>query len=173
MKKQKTRLDSEGHTMKSRKEKELYHTFLNKPGKEMDTTADDEQDKQTFFDTDKDIESVKNIKKIDKNKQANSKPKPYKSLGTLLDEYLKEVIFVTIILGTISVCVGVVWQQQKDIGGILVSVESIKTNLTELKSGSDGQQRDNILNTKTITEIVKDVEFIKTRLQKIEGKFRI
>lgn len=165
MKKNKIRPGKNFHVSKTDAEKKSYGTLINLPTKQIDDTFNNEKSDLSFFETGKDffsLENRKDIKSITKDKRK----RPYKSPRTRFNEHIKPVGLGILMAAVLTVCVGVVWSQQREMGKLSTNVDG----LLEKYKNVDNEINKN--GTSSV-EIIKDLEFIKLRLQKVENRLRL
>lgn len=174
MKNHQSRPNKNSYTAKSKPERSLYGDFLNRPAEEIDDTFDEKNETSNSSDTIKDLSFLKNKQNISpKTKVRPNKKEPYKSIETQIKENLKSILFYTIITSIITTCVGIVWQQNRELGEISITLKTLEEDMGSIQGKyqtSDIGQFDTI---RIITEITKDLEFVKIRLQKLESKINI
>ena len=174
MKNYKVRPSKNSHTTKSKQEKDSYGNFLNRSSAEIDDTFSDEKENTKFSNTIKDVSSLKGTKKIDGDERDfKNKEKPYKSLSTKIIENIKSIVFASIVSVIITVCVGIVWQQQREIGEISATIKSVQTDISGIQEKYQNTVDGKVDVVRVMTEMSKDLEFIKIRLQKIENRIGI
>ncbi len=167
---QKTRPPKNSHTAKSNPEKQFYGDLLNRPTKEIDDTFSADTSESKISETQK-ITDFKNTKDIEpKTENKNKKKKPYKSFGTQVSEDIKSIIFGVIVLGVVGICVTVVWQQQRELGEISATLKSLQKDIDSIQGKYQISNNDKFDLVRFTTEVNKDLEFIKTRLQKVESR---
>lgn len=168
--KQKNRPPKNSHTTKSKPEKEFYGDLLNRPAIEIDDTFSADNSESKISETLKTAD-LKNTKDIEpKTDGKGNKKKPYKSFSTQINENVKAIIFGAIILGVVGVCVTVVWQQQRELGEISSTLKSLQKDIDSIQGKYQTSDNDKFDSVRFTTEVNKDLEFIKTRLQKIESR---
>jgi len=164
------------HTGKSEAEKNQYKQSLKRPSKEADDTLDVNKEKPDFVETDDNEHSLKNIKGLDGFKKTNHKKESYKSFWTKIKEFSRKIgpaVYIIVILGVAGVCLTTVWNQNRELGEISANLKTLQADVDTVQSKydkvSDGKINEDIITT----EINKDLEFIKLRLDKIEKKLKM
>lgn len=180
MKKKQIRPTKKDHATKNSNEKKWYRELLNMPEKEINETTpynSDEIDEDNFDSNGNISETTKDndyrkLRKIDTTdeEKPKEKVKPYESFSTKISRYAKDIVIGVILFGIIGVAVNAVWSQQKDIATILANITSITKEIDNLRQKYENINNDKIGATQIITEIKKDLEFVKLRLDKIEFK---
>jgi len=160
-----------GHVGKSAIEKENYRKLINTPQEKINDTLSKTKEDFGYSDiTDSTKESISNIHEIKPKERKPRIKKPYKSTWTIITENIKNVIFGVIVFGIITVCVGIVWGQQRELGKIDANINSITKDVEKLQDKYSKTIDDGSNSNNSIYQIKVDLEYIKERLKKIETK---
>lgn len=163
-----------GHVGKSNQDKENYRRLINAPQERINDTFTDEDKEDLGSSSISDsakpsISNVQGIKPTEKARKPKT-PKPYKSIETIITDNIKQIIFGVIVLGVISLCVSIVWSQQRELGKIDSNITSIAKDVEKLQDKYDKTNEGDFNSNNSISQIKVDLEYIKQRLQKLETR---